>query len=78
MIKLANADFDAAKAHLDSIPSTPTASSQMKTDAPAGDELMKLTYSELDKAGKLETLKEKNLEGFKAKFKEQFGVDYKL
>lgn len=76
MIKLANADFDAAKAHLDSIPSTPTASSQMKTDAPAGDDLMKLTYDELDKSGKLIELKEKNLEGFKEKYKTRWGKEY--
>jgi len=76
MIKLANADFDAAKAHLDSIPSTPTASSQMKTDAPAGDELMKLTYDELDKSGRLIELREKNLDGFKEKFKARWGKEY--
>ena len=76
MIKLANADFDAAKAHLDSIPSTPTASSQMKTDAPAGDDLMKLTYDELDKSGKLIELKEKNLDGFKEKYKARWGKEY--
>lgn len=79
-IKLGEIDFDGTKEVLDSMPKNPKAIDLTKKgeDGAAAEDLMKLTYSELDKAGKLETLKEKNLEGFKAKFKEQFGVDYKL
>lgn len=44
-----------------------------KTD----DSTAKMTYSELDKAGKLEDLKANNPELFKQKFKEAFGKDYK-
>ena len=40
------------------------------------DELMKLSYDELDAKNKLITLRQKNLEGFKEKFKEKFGREY--
>jgi hypothetical protein len=40
------------------------------------DELMKLSYDELDANNKLIALRQKNLEGFKEKFKEKFGRDY--
>ncbi|MDR3350708.1 MAG: hypothetical protein LBN98_03540 [Prevotellaceae bacterium] len=40
-------------------------------------ELVKLSWSELDKQGKLATLKEKDFETFKTKFKKQFGKEYK-
>ena len=40
------------------------------------EDLMKLSWDELDKSNKLITLKEQNYEGFKIKFKEEFKKDY--
>ena len=39
--------------------------------------LVAMSYDDLDKGGKLEELKAKAPESFKAKFKAQFGTDYK-
>ena len=47
------------------------------SEADENDPLLKLSYSELDKIGKLSELKEKNPEAFKSKFKAAFGTDYK-
>jgi len=40
-------------------------------------ELVKLSYQELDKGGKLVRLKELDIDQFKAKYKDRYGVDYK-
>lgn len=75
-LQLGEKDFDGTKALLDTMPKNPSAASQVATEAKGADGLMKLSYKELDSSGKLITLKEQNLEGFKAKFKEHWGVDY--
>jgi HK97 family phage prohead protease len=55
----------------------------LKAFAKSGDsdeevsELVKLSWAELDKQGKLVELKEKDFEAFKAKFKKEFGKEYK-
>lgn len=74
LLKMALED---AKGFLGTIPSQPTVKSKLNQDGAADtSELMKLSYEELDKANKLITLKEKNLEGFKEKFKAHFGREY--
>jgi uncharacterized protein YrzB (UPF0473 family) len=77
-VKLAAADFDAAKSVLDSMPAAPTAKSVVEKSAEdANAELIKLTWDELDKSGKLIQLKASDPESFKAKFKAKFGTEYK-
>lgn len=43
----------------------------------AEDSLLKLSYKELDRSGKLEELKAKNIDAFKEKYRAEFGVDYR-
>ena len=42
-----------------------------------GDSLVNKSWDEIDKAGRLGELKDTNIELFKNKYKERFGVDYK-
>lgn len=42
-----------------------------------GDSLAGMSWDEIDKAGRLKELKDTNIELFKNKYKERFGVDYK-
>ena len=42
-----------------------------------GDSLVNKSWDEIDKAGRLKELKDTNIELFKNKYKEHFGVDYK-
>ena len=42
-----------------------------------GDSLANKSWDEIDKAGRLKELKDTNIELFKNKYKERFGVDYK-
>lgn len=74
--KLANADFDGTKDILDAMPSNKTVLEQLKDEDTNG-KLLALSYDELDKANKLETLKAENLPAFKEKFKAKFGAEYK-
>jgi len=78
MVKLAQGDFDSTKSYLDGLKANPTVASQIKTggNEHMADALMKLSYDELDKSGKLEKLKEDNIEGFKLKFKEKWNKEY--
>lgn len=74
--KLANTDFDGTKAVLDAMTPNKTVMEQLKKED--GDAaLLTLSYDELDKANKLETLKAENLPVFKEKFKTKFGTEYK-
>jgi hypothetical protein len=75
-IKLAHADFDTTKSVLESMQAAPTVHSQLGADDKTK-AYEKLTWQELDAQDKLITLKAENIELFKAKFKEQFGRDYK-
>jgi hypothetical protein len=75
IIGLAEKDFDGTKKYLESIKAAPKVKDSIDLGDPA-DELLKLTYDELDKANKLITLKEKNPEAFKTKFKEKFNKEY--
>lgn len=75
-IKLANADFESTKSLLDGMVPSPTVLSQLKGDEKIDDELVKLSYAELDKKGKLIELKAKDLPMFKEKFKAEYGIEY--
>ncbi|MDO6808091.1 hypothetical protein Q4603_05710 [Zobellia galactanivorans] len=68
--------LEPAKNILGKMKATPTVTSQLGTAAGGTDNLMKLSYDELDKSGQLITLKEQNIEGFKEKFKSKFGKEY--
>lgn len=75
-IKLAEADYETTKSILDAKKATPTVASQMGKGNSA-DELVKLSWKELEEKQKLVQLKESNLDAFKEKFKEEFGTEYK-
>lgn len=77
IIKLAEADFDSAKAYLDGLTPAPTVASQTGKDNAKDDALVKLSWKELEEKNKLVQLKEQDLDAFKEKFKEQFGAEYK-
>jgi hypothetical protein len=78
-IKLATGDFESTKAILDSM--TPYVS--LKDSLAAGgasseaEELVKMSANDLWKSGKLETLREKNFEVFKQKYRELNGTDFR-
>lgn len=76
-IKLGEADFGSTKKLLDGMVGVATVNSQLGKGGKEVDELIKLSYEELDKSNKLVILKEKDPEAFKEKYKAKFGVDYK-
>jgi hypothetical protein len=71
--------YEVAKPILDKMPENPSIASQIEKEAGKNQDpdYVKLTYSELDRAGKLIKLKDENIELFKTKFKEQYGSEYK-
>jgi hypothetical protein len=77
-VKLATVDYDTTKTVLDGMQGAEKVANLAKTggDATEVDELLKLTYDELDKSGKAERLKELDPEAFKAVYKKRFGTDY--
>ncbi|WP_188315870.1 phage protease [Chitinophaga agrisoli] len=80
-LQLAQSNFDATKALIDTMkPYKSLQELQLKggeTSAAESAELMKLSGKQLWMDGKLARLKEINLEGFKVKYKEAHGVEYK-
>jgi flavodoxin len=75
--KLAATDFEGTKAALDSMAghkSVKDILDEKKSGLSA--ELQKLSWDELYKSGKLETLKREDFEGFKSKYKEKFDKDF--
>lgn len=71
--------FEAVKSLINEMPAAVSLADKTKEKAPEGgelDNLIKLSYSDLDKQGKLPRLKELSLEAFKNKFKEQYGSEY--
>ncbi|RYF26590.1 MAG: hypothetical protein EOO42_01105 [Flavobacteriales bacterium] len=69
--------YDVAKSLLDKMPANPTIIKQLEKETGAGDKtLLTMSYKELDKAGKLLTLKAQDFEVFKTKFKEEYNTDY--
>jgi hypothetical protein len=79
-VKLAKADFNTTKEVLDGMKAYQPIEKVLSDDEITSDkevaQLIKLSYDELWKAGKLETLKAKNLDAFKLKFKEAFNKEY--
>lgn len=77
-LKLFESDHATAKVTLAAIPKRTSIKEEIKDEKNLSDaeKLSKLSWEELDKQGKLETLKAANLDSFKAKFKEKFGADY--
>jgi hypothetical protein len=74
--KLFETDFDSAKQTLQSLPERTTLRSQV--DKKSGDSgEFNLLWDELDKKNLLGRLRDTDLDLFKSKFKERFGVDYK-
>jgi hypothetical protein len=79
-VKLAEADFDSTKTVLDAMKAYQPIEKHLSENNEVSDkdvaELIKLSGVELWKQGKLNTLKAKNFEQFKLKYKEAFGKDY--
>lgn len=75
MIKLAEADFASTKDYLENLKAAPTVESQVGKEN--NQELVNLSWNELEQKGALIKLKEEDPETFKKKFKEAFGVEYK-
>jgi len=76
IIKLAESDYNNAKAYVDSLKAAPDVNTQINTNGKKADELLKLSWDELDKSNQLVTLKEANPEAFKEKYKLKFGKDF--
>lgn len=76
IIKLAESDYGNAKAYVDSLKAAPDVNTQINTNGKKADELLKLSWDELDKSNQLVTLKEANLEAFKEKYKAKYGKEF--
>lgn len=69
---------DELKALLDATPAYQPITSQLSDEQKGTEEKFKnLSYSQLDKAGLLPSLKAANLDLFKQKFQDEYGVEYK-
>jgi hypothetical protein len=68
--------LDNAKDILGKMKGAPTVNGSIKPGGENTEELMKLSFDELDDSGKLTALKAENLEGFKEKWKEKFDKEY--
>lgn len=78
-LKLGKVDLASVKSLLDSKPSQKSVTETLsgKTgNATEADELLKLSWDELDKTGQLAALKDANPEGFKEKYKAKFKKEY--
>jgi len=77
-LKLGKSDLDSVKAILDAKPAQKSVAETLASKAgKEGDsELLKLSWDELDKAGKLVQLKSENPEAFKEKYKARFNTEY--
>lgn len=67
-------DFENAKSIIDAIPERKGMADSINT---GNGELSKLSWDDLDRNNRLAELKEKDIEAFKAKFKEKFKTDFK-
>lgn len=75
-LALAEKDFEVTKLALDSMPAAKSVMAQLN-QGKEDKGLLDLSYDELDKSGKLVTLKAENFGAFKEKFKAKFGTEYK-
>lgn len=78
MLALFDANHEAAKVMLSSTKVPEPIVPQLSPSVTLSDDLMKAKWDELDKHGKLQELKDKHPEVYKAKFKEEFGVEPQL
>lgn len=76
-LKLAKGDFETTKATLDGMEGSPAVNTQLNQGEEGADELLKLSWKELEDQGKLVKLREANFDAFKEKFKKEFGAEYK-
>jgi hypothetical protein len=80
-LKLFDNDFDSAKAVIDALPKRKSVTAQLEAGAEQNAtelaDLQKKSWAELDKAGKLVTLRDKYPDLYKQKFTERFGVEPK-
>lgn len=78
-IKLAESDFETTEELLNGMPTSPNITEALEKQTGETSELVelcKLSYTELDKAGKLAKLKALDETIFKEKFKANFGTEY--
>ena len=76
-IKLFDSNHDATKSALAALRPHKSVSGSLADANPPSDELVKLSWDELDKANKLVKLKSENPDLYKSKFKEKFGTEPK-
>lgn len=76
-LKLAEADYATVKEILDAKKPYKPVSEQLNDKTETAKQFEGKSWDDLDKSGKLESFKLADPEGFKAKFKERFGVEYK-
>jgi hypothetical protein len=80
-IKLFDTDFDSAKATLEAIPARQSVAARIQNagaaDAVEMADLQKMTWEELDRAGKLTLLKDKYTDLYAEKFEARFGTKLK-
>lgn len=76
MLALFDADFEKAKKMLSAIPVRKSVQEQIEKQKQTSEvgELAKLSWDELDKAGKLKELKDNHVDIFEQKFEEKFGT----
>lgn len=67
---------ETGKEIIDAMPASKSVMEQLNAAENKDNPLVKLTYDELDKQGKLETLKAENFTVFAEKYKGKFGTDY--
>lgn len=77
LLELFDQNFEAAKASLEAIPARKSIAEQIERTDNSTLKDFSGTWDELDRAGRLIELKDKDPELFKEKFKKQFGVEYK-
>lgn len=77
-LKFFDRDFEAAKASLEAIPAYQSVAARVgKSENVALKDFEGKTWDELFREEKLEELRDKSPDLFRAKFKERFGIDYK-
>lgn len=76
-IKLFDTDYDSAKTVLESLPKRQSIAGRIETGEGNTElsDLQKMTWEQLDKAGKLVTLRDKYPDAYKEMFKTRFGVE---
>lgn len=77
LVKLAKVDLDGTKAYLETLQAVPTAKYLLDANkSKPGEEMINLSWEELDKQGLLVQLQSENPEVFKVKYKERFKKEW--